>query len=54
MKAPLSDRVKRILQDKKLSKALMEAIFAEKRGSKSTIDLNSQKLELVRLYHKNK
>lgn len=54
MKAPLSDRVKRILQDKQLAKSLMQAIFAEKRGDKSTIDINSQKLELVRLFHRNK
>ena len=54
MKAPLSDRVKKILQNKDLAKTLMEAIFAEKRGAKSSIDVDSQKFELVRLFHKIK
>jgi hypothetical protein len=52
MQAPLSDRVKRILSDRKLSKQLMMAIQSERRNPDDiegkTIEVDGQKLVLVR------
>jgi len=52
MKAPLSERVKKILSDRKLSKQLMLAIQSERRNpddvSGKTVEVDGQKLVLVR------
>ena len=48
MKAILSNRIKDILRSKGASKALMEAIFAEKRGKVATIEINGENFKVVR------
>ena len=52
MKAPLSERVRKILSDRKLSRQLMMAIQSERRNPDDiegkTVEVDGEKLVLVR------